>query len=242
MHFGHHRRRWNPKMGKYIFGARNNIHIIDLHKTVKELKKAVRFAKSLALEGRTILFVGTKKQAQETVAAEAVRCGAFSVTHRWLGGTLTNFATLRRRLKRLDELEQMEREGIFGMLSKKEVARFQKEHVTLQRYLTGVIGMDTVPGALFIVDPDHETTAVKEARKMGVPILAVVDTNCDPDLIDYPIPGNDDAVRSIKLFTSLIADAIIEGREERGKAAAESAPPDAAPALEPVAAETTAQP
>jgi len=219
VHFGHQTRRWNPKMGRYIFGARNNIHIIDLQKTVKELKKAYGFVRDQAAEGKLMLFVGTKKQAQDLVKTEAERCGMPYVSEKWLGGTLTNFATIRKSVQRLEELERWESDGIFGVLSNKEVARLSKEMLRLRKLLTGIRGMERLPDAVFLVDPVEEDLAVTEARKLRIPIVAVCDTNCDPDLIDYPIPGNDDAARSIKLFCSLIADAVVEGKELRSKPA-----------------------
>lgn len=217
VHFGHQTRRWNPKMSKYIFGARSNIHIIDLQKTVKELKKACRFVRDMAASGQPILFAGTKKQAQEAISTEAQRCGAFWVNERWLGGTLTNFETIKKSIARLKELERMKTNGLFQVLSKKEVARLEKERTRLAKAFTGIKDLDQLPGCLFIIDPVQELTAVREARKVGMPIVAVCDTNCDPDLIDYPIPGNDDAIRSVKLFCSMVADAVLEGRAEGQK-------------------------
>ncbi|MBI4386363.1 MAG: 30S ribosomal protein S2 [Elusimicrobia bacterium] len=218
VHFGHQTRRWNPKMSRYIFGERNNIHIIDLQKTVKELKKAYTFIRDAAAEGKTILFVGTKKQAQEIVKAEAVRAGAPYVTEKWLGGTLTNFSTICKSVQRLEELERWERDGIFGVISNKELARLTKEMARLRKLLTGIRSMGRLPNVVFLVDPVEEDLAVMEARKLRIPIVAVCDTNCDPDLIDYPIPGNDDAARSIKLFCAVIADGVVEGREAHQKA------------------------
>ncbi|MBI4422415.1 MAG: 30S ribosomal protein S2 [Elusimicrobia bacterium] len=212
VHFGHQTRRWNPKMARFIFGERNNIHIIDLQKTVKELKKAYGYIRDRAAEGATILMVGTKKQAQEIVKTEAVRCGSAYVTEKWLGGTLTNFETIKKSLKRLDELEKWETEGIFNVLSKKEVSRLTKEMFRLRKLLTGIRTLTRPPDVIFLIDPVEQELAVIEARKLKIPIVAVCDTNCDPDLIDHPIPGNDDAARSIKLFCGLIADAIAEGR------------------------------
>jgi small subunit ribosomal protein S2 len=219
VHFGHQTRRWNPKMAKYIFGSRSNIHIIDLQKTAKELKKAYRFIREMALSQRPILFVGTKKQAQEAILSEAQRCGAFYVSERWLGGTLTNFETIKRSIGRLNELDKMKSDGLFRVMSKKEVSRLEKERIRLTKTLQGIKEMNHLPGCLFVIDPVQENTAILEARRMEIPIVAVCDTNCDPDLIDYPIPGNDDAIRSVKLFCTLMADAILEGKAEAEKAA-----------------------
>jgi small subunit ribosomal protein S2 len=212
VHFGHQTRRWNPKMAKYIFGTRNKIHIIDLQKTVKELKKCYKVVRDSVAENRTILFVGTKKQAQTPVKEEAVRCGAFFVSDRWLGGTLTNFETLKKSIARLNELERMKADGIFGVLSKKEVSMRERERAKLIKSLEGIKDMKSLPGMIFVVDPTEEATAVAEARKLNIPIVAICDTNCDPDLIDHPIPGNDDAIRAVKLFCSLMADAVLEGK------------------------------
>ncbi len=222
VHFGHQTRRWNPKMAKYIFGSRSNIHIIDLQKTAKELKKAYKFIRDLAANQRPVLFVGTKKQAQEAIVSEAQRCGAYYVSERWLGGTLTNFETIRKSISRLNELDKMKTEGLFRVMSKKEVARLEKERTRLTKTLSGFKGMTEMPGCLFVIDPVQENTAVLEARRMEVPVVAVCDTNCDPDLIDYPVPGNDDAIRSVKLFCTLMADAILEGKAEAEKAATPS--------------------
>ena len=213
VHFGHQTRRWNPKMAPYIFTDRNGIYIIDLQKTVKMVEEAYNFVKDLAARGETILFVGTKKQAQEAVKEEAERCGMFYVNQRWLGGMLTNFQTIRRRIERLNELERMEASGAFGLLPKKEVAELLHEKERLQKFLGGIKEMRRLPGALFVIDPRKERIAVAEARKLGIPIVAIVDTNCDPDEIDYVIPGNDDAIRAVRLLTSKMADAVIEGRE-----------------------------
>jgi small subunit ribosomal protein S2 len=217
VHFGHQTRRWNPKMSKYIFGSRNNIHIIDLQKTVKELKKALTYVRNLSAEGEELLFVGTKKQAREAVAAEAARCGSPYVRDRWLGGTLTNFETVRRSAKRLQELDRMKQSGIFSILSKKEALRREKDMKRLAKSLDGIKNMEDIPGAVFIVDPVQEITAVMEARRMEVPIVAICDTNCDPDLIDYPIPCNDDAIRAVRLFCRLVADSVLEGKEAAKK-------------------------
>ena len=213
VHFGHQTRRWNPKMATYIFTERNGIYIIDLQKTVKKVEDAYNFVKEIAAEGKTILFVGTKKQAQEAVKDEALRCDMFFVNERWLGGMLTNFQTIQQRIKRLRELESMEEKGMFEVLPKKEVLGLKHEKEKLTKFLGGIKTMPKLPGALFIVDPRKERIAVSEARKLGIPIVAIVDTNCDPDEIDYVIPGNDDAIRAVKLLTAKVADAIIEGRQ-----------------------------
>lgn len=213
VHFGHQTRRWNPKMAKYIFTERNGIYIIDLQKTVKKVDEAYAFIRNIAEEGKTILFVGTKKQAQEAVKEEAIRAGQFFVNERWLGGMLTNFQTIQKRIGRLKELEAMEADGTFEVLTKKEVMQLRHEMSRLEKYLGGIKEMNKIPGALFIVDPRKERIAVAEARKLGVPIIAIVDTNCDPDEIDCVIPGNDDAIRAVKLIVGRMADAIIEGRQ-----------------------------
>lgn len=212
-HFGHRTRRWNPKMAPYIYTARKGIHIIDLQKTVQLLEEAYNFVKERAAEGATILFVGTKRQAQQTIEDEAKRCGAFYVNNRWLGGLLTNFKTIKKRIERLKELEEMEARGELDNLPKKEQSRLKKQLAKLRKNLGGVKEMQDIPDMLYIVDPRKEKIAVKEALKLGIPIIAIVDTNCDPDEIDYVIPGNDDAIRAVKLITSKIADAYIEGRE-----------------------------
>ncbi|MFZ5641116.1 MAG: 30S ribosomal protein S2 [Bacillota bacterium] len=222
VHFGHQTRRWNPKMAEYIFTDRNGIYIIDLQKTVKMVDHAYFFVRDLAAEGKSILFVGTKKQAQEAVKEEAERCGMFYVNQRWLGGMLTNFGTIRKRIDRLRELEKMEADGTFEVLPKKEVAVLLHEKEKLQKFLGGIKDMKQLPGALFIIDPRKERIAVAEARKLGIPIVAIVDTNCDPDEIDYVIPGNDDAIRAVKLLTGKMADAVVEGnqgQEEMAEAA-----------------------
>jgi len=213
VHFGHPTRRWNPKMKEYIYGERNGIYIIDLQKTLKYFKDAARFVSDLAREGRTILFVGTKRQAQDAIAEEATRCAMFYVNHRWLGGLLTNNVTIQKSIQRLKELEEMSRDGRYDLLTKKEVLRLERERKHLEQNLAGIKEMPGLPDALFVVDPDKEKIAVLEGRKLGVPVVAIVDTNCDPDLVDYVIPGNDDALRSIRLFTSRIADAVLEGRQ-----------------------------
>ncbi len=213
VHFGHQTRRWNPKMKEYIFGERNGIHIIDLQKTLKLFREAARFVSELAGSGRTILFVGTKRQAQEAVAEETKRCGMFFVNHRWLGGTLTNWATLQKSVKRLKTLKAMVEDGRMAQLSKKEAARLERELKHLQQNLEGVENMAALPDAMFVIDSHAEEIAVREARRMGVPVVSIVDTNCNPDLVDWVIPGNDDALRAIRLFTSKMADAVLEGRQ-----------------------------
>jgi len=228
VHFGHQTRRWNPKMAKYIFGSRNNIHIIDLQKTVKELKKALTYVRDMAASGQEVLFIGTKKQAKEAITAEAQRCGSPYVRDRWLGGTLTNFETVRRSAKRLQELDRMKQSGIFSALSKKEGIRREKEIRRLTKSLDGIKNMEQLPGAVFIVDPVQELTSIMEARRMEVPVVAICDTNCDPDLIDYPIPGNDDAIRAVRLFCKLVADSVVEGKDLAKKQAAAAAGPEAA--------------
>lgn len=213
VHFGHQTRRWNPKMAPYIFTERNGIYIIDLQKTVKKLDEAYNFIKSVAENGDTVLFVGTKKQAGDSVKEEAVRAGVHYVNARWLGGMMTNFKTIQRRIKRLEQLHQMEEDGTFNLLPKKEVIKLQLEIEKLEKYLGGIKTMTKLPGALFIVDPRKEKIAVAEAKKLGIPIVAIVDTNCDPDDVDYVIPGNDDAIRAVKLIAGAMADAVIEGRQ-----------------------------
>jgi len=213
VHFGHQTRRWNPKMDKYIFTERNGIYIIDLQKTVKKVEEAYNFVKSVAERGGTILFVGTKKQAQDSVAEEAARCGQFFINQRWLGGTLTNFETIKKRINRLKELERMEEDGTFEVLPKKEVIILNKEKERLEKFLGGIKNMRGMPDAVFIIDPRKERIAVAEARKLGIPIVGIVDTNCDPDEIDYVIPGNDDAIRAVKLLTAKMADAVIEANQ-----------------------------
>lgn len=212
VHFGHQTRRWNPKMKEYIFGERNGIHIIDLQKTLKMFREASRFVVDLSGQGKAVLFVGTKRQAQEAVAEEAKRCGAFFVNHRWLGGTLTNWSTLQKSIKRLKLLKAMTEDGRMEQLSKKERARLDREMKHLQQNLEGIENMAQLPDAMFVIDSNAEEIAVKEARRMGVPVVAVVDTNCDPDVVDWIIPGNDDALRAIRLFTSKISESVIEGR------------------------------
>lgn len=225
VHFGHQTRRWNPKMAQYIFTERNGIYIIDLQKTVKKLEEAYFFVRDVAAAGDSVLFVGTKKQAQEAVKEEAERCGQFYVNARWLGGMLTNFKTMRRRIDRLNQLKKMEEDGTFNLLPKKEVVKLKLEIEKLEKYLGGVKEMKRLPGALFVIDPRKEKNAIAEARKLGVPIVAIVDTNCDPDEVDYVIPGNDDAIRAIKLISSIMANAMIEGKQgEQTEEPAEEAP------------------
>ena len=224
VHFGHQTRRWNPKMAPYIYTERNGIYIIDLQKTVKKLEEAYNFVRDISANGGYVLFVGTKKQAQDAIKEEAARCGGYYVNARWLGGMLTNFRTMRTRIDRLTQLRKMEEDGTFAMLPKKEVIKHQGEIEKLEKYLGGVKEMKKLPAALFIVDPRKERNAIAEARKLNIPIVAIVDTNCDPDEIDYVIPGNDDAIRAIRLIASAMANAAIEGRQgEDAEAAAEPA-------------------
>jgi small subunit ribosomal protein S2 len=213
VHFGHQTRRWCPKMAPYIFTERNGIYIIDLQKTVKKVDEAYEFVRSTVAEGKHILFVGTKKQAQETVKEEAERSGMFYVNERWLGGTLTNYPTIQKRIKRLKELEKMQAEGIFELLPKKEVAKLLGEMDKLERFLGGIKDMPGLPGAIFVIDPRKEHIAIAEGRRLGIPIVGIVDTNCDPDEIDYVIPGNDDAIRAVKLLTAKMADAVLEANQ-----------------------------
>lgn len=213
VHFGHQTRRWNPKMATYIFTERNGIYIIDLQKTVKKLEEAYFFVRDIAAAGESILFVGTKKQAQDAIREEAERCGQFFVNARWLGGMLTNFKTMRTRITRLNQLQKMQADGTFDLLPKKEVIKLQLEIAKLEKYLGGVKEMKKLPGALFVVDSRKEKNAIAEARKLGIPIVAIVDTNCDPDEIDYVIPGNDDAIRAIKLISQTMSNAILEGKQ-----------------------------
>ena len=227
VHFGHQTRRWNPKMAQYIFTERNGIYIIDLQKTVKKLEEAYFFARDIAAEGKSILFVGTKKQAQEAIKEEAERVGMYYVNARWLGGMLTNFKTMRRRIDRLNQLKKMEEDGTFDLLLKKEVIKLQAEIAKLEKYLGGVKEMNKLPGAMFIVDPRKERNAIAEARRLGIPVIAIVDTNCDPEEVDYVIPGNDDAIRAIKLISQTIANAVVEARQgvqEETEAPAEETP------------------
>jgi small subunit ribosomal protein S2 len=223
VHFGHQTRRWNPKMAEYIFTERNGIYIIDLQKTVRKLEEAYNFIRDLTEQGKSVLFVGTKKQAQESVKEEAIRCGAYYVNARWLGGMLTNFTTIRRRVNRLKQLREMQENGTFDLLPKKEVIKLNLEIEKLEKFLGGIKDMKDLPGALFIVDPRKEKIAVAEAKKLGIPIIAIVDTNCDPDEVDYVIPGNDDAIRAVKLLAGVMANGVIEGKEgQMGAAAIES--------------------
>ena len=213
VHFGHQTRRWNPKMAPYIFTERNGIYIIDLQKTVKKIDEAYNFMRSVAEQGKPVLFVGTKKQAQNAIKDEANRCGQYFIAERWLGGTLTNFKTISTRIARLDEIERMEEDGTMEKLSKKEVSKLKLEHEKLERYLGGIRDMKGMPGALFVVDPKKEKIAVREARILGIPVVGIVDTNCDPDDVDYIIPANDDAIRAVKLIAGRMADAIIEANQ-----------------------------
>ena len=230
VHFGHQTRRWNPKMAQYIFTERNGIYIIDLQKTVRKIDEAYMFVRDLALDGKTILFVGTKKQAQESIESEAKRCGMYFVNNRWLGGTLTNFRTIRTRIDRLNNIDKMEKEGQFELLPKKEVIKLLAEREKLEKNLGGIREMKKLPGALFVVDPRKEHIAVAEARALKIPIVGIVDTNCDPDEIDYVIPGNDDAIRAVKLIAGKLADAVLEGKQ--GEQTADEAAPAAEEAAE----------
>ena len=227
VHFGHQTKRWNPKMKPFIFGERSGIYILDLGKTVKHYREAEDFVRQLAAEGKTILFVGTKRQAQDVVAEEAARCGMFYVNERWLGGLLTNFSTIQRSIARLRDLEAMATDGRYDFMPKKEIARAEKEKRKLQKNLDGIRHMGRLPDALFVVDTRKEQIAVDEARKLKIPVIGVVDTNCDPDQVDFVIPGNDDALRSIRLFASRVADAVLDGRTERESQIAEQAQADA---------------
>ena len=230
VHFGHQTRRWNPKMAQYIFTERNGIYIIDLQKTVKKLEEAYMFVRDVAANGDTVLFVGTKKQAGDSVREEAERAGVHYVNARWLGGMMTNFKTIRRRIERLNQLQKMEEDGTFDRLPKKEVIKLRLEIEKLEKFMGGIRTMNKLPGALFVVDPRKEKIAVSEAKKLGIPVVAIVDTNCDPDEVDYVIPGNDDAIRAVKLIAQTMADAIIKGRQgvqEAAEDAAEEAVADA---------------
>ena len=213
VHFGHQTRRWNPKMAPYIFAERNGIYIIDLQKTVKKLDEAYKFVTDIAAEGGEILFVGTKKQAQDSIREEAIRCGMPFVNARWLGGMLTNFKTIQKRIKRLAQLKAMEQDGTFNLLPKKEVIKLNLEIEKLEKFMGGITGMKKQPSAMFVVDPRKEKNAVAEAKKLGIPVVAIVDTNCDPDEIDYVIPGNDDAIRAVKLIAAEMANAVLEGKQ-----------------------------
>ena len=232
VHFGHQTRRWNPKMAPYIYTERNGIYIIDLQKTVKKLEEAYNFVRDCSANGGYVLFVGTKKQAQDAIKEEAARCGGYYVNARWLGGMLTNFRTMRTRIDRLAQLRKMEEDGTFAMLPKKEVIKHQGEIEKLEKYLGGVKEMKKLPAALFIVDPRKERNAIAEARKLNIPIVAIVDTNCDPDEIDYVIPGNDDAIRAIRLIAATMANAAIEGRQGEDAPETAEAPAAEAPAAE----------
>ena len=222
VHFGHHTRRWNPKMSQYIFTERNGIYIIDLQKTVKKFEEAYMFVRDLSTEKGTILFVGTKKQAADAIKEEAERCGQYYVNMRWPGGMLTNFKTIKKSIARLNALEKMKEEGTFDLLPKKEVAKLTKEMEDLEKNLGGIKNMPNLPAAIFIVDPRKEHNAVLEAKKLDIPVIAIVDTNCDPDDADYIIPGNDDAIRAIKLISGVLADAVIEGRQGEDATAEEA--------------------
>ena len=226
VHFGHQTRRWNPKMKEYIFTERNGIYIIDLQKTVKKIDEAYYFVRDLAMDGKSILFVGTKKQAQESIEQEAKRCEMFYVNQRWLGGMLTNFKTIQGRIAQLRKIEKMEADGDFAFLPKKEVIKLKAEQEKLEKNLGGIKDMKKLPGALFVVDPRKEHIAILEAQTLGIPVVAIVDTNCDPDEADYPIPGNDDAIRAVKLIASKMADAVLEGKqgEQMTDAAVDAAP------------------
>ncbi len=213
VHFGHQTRRWNPKMAEYIFTERNGIYIIDLQKTVKKVEEAYNFIKDITAEGKDVLFVGTKKQAQDSIKEEAQRVGMYWVNARWLGGMLTNFKTIKKRIERLEQLNRMEEDGTFELLPKKEVLNLKGERDKLEKFLGGIKEMNRLPGALFVVDPRKEKIAIAEAKKLGIPVVAIVDTNCDPEEVDYVIPGNDDAIRAVKLIASTMANAVVEGRQ-----------------------------
>ena len=213
VHFGHQTRRWNPKMKPYIFTERNGVYIIDLQKTVKGLEKAYNFIRDVAADGGHVLFVGTKRQAQDTIREEATRCGQFFINQRWLGGLMTNFPTIRKRVQRMMELRSYDEEDKWDDFNKKEAAALRKEQTKLEKYLGGIAKMNSIPDAIFLIDPRREENAIAEARRLGIPVVSIVDTNCDPEVIDYPIPGNDDAIRAIKLITGLMANAVIEGRQ-----------------------------
>ena len=223
VHFGHQTKRWNPKMKKYLFGERNGIYIIDLQKTLKKFQEAAEFVGRIAAEGLPVVFVGTKKQAADVIEEEAKRCEQFYVSHRWLGGTLTNFQTIRKSVNRLRQIEEIEAKGELERLTKKEAMKLQRERQKLEYALGGIKGMDRLPGAIFVIDTKKERIAVREARRLGIPVVAVVDTNCDPEEVDYPIPGNDDAIRAIRLMACRLADVIQEGRAMRLKAAEDAA-------------------
>lgn len=227
VHFGHQVKVWNPKMKKYIFGERNGIHIIDLQKTLKGLEEAYAFVRDIATQGKSLLFVGTKKQAQDSIYEEATRAGAFYVNNRWLGGMLTNFFTVKKSIERLKKIEAMREDGTYNALTKKEVSKLEKERLKLEKNLSGIKDMQSLPGAIFVIDPKKERIAVAEARRLSIPIVAVVDTNCDPDEVDYVIPGNDDAIRAIKLIASKITNAYLEGKGILGKTQEEAELPEA---------------
>jgi small subunit ribosomal protein S2 len=231
VHFGHQTKRWNPKMKKYLFGERNGIYIIDLQKTLKKFEEASRFVQDLAARGGTILLVGTKKQAADAVQEEALRAGMYFVNRRWLGGTLTNFQTITKSISRLKQLEDMKATGKFEAFSKKEVLRLDREMDKLNTALVGIKGMEQLPGTVFVIDPKKEHIAVREARRLGIPVIGVVDTNCDPDEVDYPIPGNDDAIRAVRLITMRLVDAFVEGRGAVAKAGADEEEDDLAAAM-----------
>jgi small subunit ribosomal protein S2 len=233
VHFGHQTKRWNPKMKEYIFGERNGIYIIDLQKTLKMFKEASKFVSDLAAEGKTVMFVGTKRQAQEAIAEEANRCGMFYVNNRWLGGLLTNWVTVQKSVKRLKELDEMATDGRYELLPKKEVIKLERERKHLQANLAGIKNLTRLPDALFVIDSNKEQIAVKEARKLGIPVVAVVDTNCDPTEVDYVIPGNDDALRAIRLFASKIADSVAEGSQLADKSVLDRAAEAGAEVAEP---------
>ncbi|HCC68765.1 MAG TPA: 30S ribosomal protein S2 [Nitrospiraceae bacterium] len=227
VHFGHQVKRWNPKMKKFIFGERNGIYIIDLQKTLKLLENAYAFVKDVSSRGEPVLFVGTKKQAQDAVIEEARRAGAYYVNQRWLGGMLTNFSTIKKSIERLKKIEKMKEDGTYDLLPKKEVSKLEKERLLLEKNLSGIKEMQSLPGAIYVVDPKKEKIAVAEAKKLSIPVIAIVDTNCDPDEVDYVIPGNDDAIRAIKLITSKLADSVLDGKNALGKVLEEAAEKEA---------------
>ncbi|MFG6148887.1 30S ribosomal protein S2 [Halobacillus sp. B23F22_1] len=232
VHFGHQTRRWNPKMKKYIFTERNGIYIIDLQKTVKKVDEAFNYVRQVAADGGNILFVGTKKQAQDTVRDEAVRCGMYYINQRWLGGTLTNFQTIRKRINRLKDIERMEEDGTFDVLPKKEVVDLLKEKDRLVKFLGGIKEMTSIPDAMFVIDPRKERIAIAEAHKLNIPVVGIVDTNCDPDEIDYVIPANDDAIRAVKLLTAKMADAVLEAKQGEETEVAEEVEAEAVESVE----------
>jgi len=234
VHFGHQTKKWDPRMKKFIYSERNGIHIIDLQKTIQAIKEAYDVVRKVVLQGKSVLFVGTKKQAQQAIEQEAVRCGMFYVNNRWPGGMLTNFATIRRSIQRLKKIEKMEVDGTFNAMTKKEVSQLQKEKQSLEKILGGIKDMRDLPGVLFVIDPKKEAIAVHEANILKIPVIAVVDTNCSPEGIDYPIPGNDDAIRAISLFTQIIANAVIEADNEIGLTVIESLPEGEVDVEEPI--------